>query len=66
MIATIIENKKKWKWIDQIFAALFLIAGAFASATAFRLARQKSQLFAASLAELRHDENALKPRETVS
>lgn len=47
-----------------IFAALFLVAGAFASATAVRLARQKSQLFAASLAELRHDEDALKPRDS--
>ena len=49
-----------------IFAALFLVAGAFASATALRLARQKSQLFATSLAELRHDEDALKSRESAS
>lgn len=46
-----------------IFTALFLVAAAVATATALRLARQKSQLFAASLAELRHDEDALKPGE---
>lgn len=49
-----------------IFAALFLVAAAVASATALRLARQKSQLFAASLAELRQDEDALKRRESAS
>lgn len=46
-----------------IFTALFIAAGVVASFTALRLARQGSQLFAASLAELRHDETALKPEE---
>lgn len=48
-----------------IFAALFLVAAAVSAFSALRLAHQKSQLFAASLAELRHDENALKARETA-
>lgn len=43
-----------------IFSALFLVAAAVAGFTAMRLARHPSQLFAASLAELRHDEAALK------
>lgn len=43
-----------------IFSALFLVAAAVAGFMAVRLARQPSQLFAASLAELRHDESALK------
>jgi uncharacterized membrane protein YqjE len=43
-----------------IFSALFLTAAAVASITALRLYRQGSRLFAASLAELRHDEDALK------
>lgn len=43
-----------------IFSALFLAAAAVAIATALRLYRQGSRLFAASLAELRHDEDALK------
>lgn len=43
-----------------IFSALFLAAAAVASATALRLYRRGSRLFAASLAELRHDEDALK------
>jgi uncharacterized membrane protein YqjE len=47
-----------------IFAALFLAAAAVAIGTALRLARQGSQLFAASLAELRHDETGLKTRDT--
>lgn len=44
-----------------IFTALFLFAATVSALSALRLARQKSQLFAASLAELRHDEDALKP-----
>lgn len=47
-----------------IFAALFLGAAGFAVATALRLLRQGSQLFAASLAELRRDEDALRAGET--
>lgn len=43
-----------------IFSALFLFAAAIAGFTALRLARLPSQLFAASLAELRRDEDALK------
>lgn len=43
-----------------IFSALFLGAAAVAVGSALRLARQKSQLFAASLAELRRDESALR------
>lgn len=43
-----------------IFSALFLVAAAVAGFTAVRLARHPSQLFAASLTELRHDESALK------
>jgi uncharacterized membrane protein YqjE len=43
-----------------IFAALFLAAAGMAIGIALRLARQGSQLFAASLAELRRDENALR------
>jgi uncharacterized membrane protein YqjE len=49
-----------------IFAALFLSAASVAIFTVLRLARQGSQLFAASLAELRHDEAALKSRDTPS
>ncbi|MEW6512754.1 MAG: phage holin family protein [Pseudomonadota bacterium] len=49
-----------------VFAALFIAAAAIAAFTALRLARQGSQLFAASLAELRHDEKALKPDEPQS
>jgi uncharacterized membrane protein YqjE len=49
-----------------IASALFLAAAALAIATAMRLARQGSQLFAASLAELRQDEAALKPRDPQS
>ena len=48
-----------------IFAALFLVGAAVATATALRLTHQKSQLFAASLAELRHDEDALKSGRTA-
>ena len=48
-----------------IFAALFLVGAAVSAFTAVRLARQKSQLFAASLTELRHDEEALKPGENT-
>lgn len=43
-----------------IFAAIFLAAAAVAIGMALRLARQGSQLFAASLAELRRDESALR------
>ena len=46
-----------------IIAALFITAATVAGFIALRLARQGSQLFAASLAELRHDESALKPEE---
>jgi uncharacterized membrane protein YqjE len=46
-----------------IFAALFLTATVVSVTMAVRLLRQGSQLFAASLAELRHDEAALKARE---
>jgi uncharacterized membrane protein YqjE len=49
-----------------VFAALFLAAAAVAIFTVLRLARQGSQLFAASLAELRQDETALKPRDMQS
>lgn len=42
-----------------IFSALFLGAAVIAAAVAVRLARRGSQLFAASLAELRRDEAAL-------
>lgn len=53
-------------WEDQrllalgIFSALFLAAATVAGIMAVRLARHPSQLFAASLAELRQDEAALK------
>jgi uncharacterized membrane protein YqjE len=47
-----------------VFSALFLAAAGMAVATALRLARQGSQLFAASLAELRRDEEALRGGET--
>lgn len=43
-----------------IFTLLFLGAAIVASRFALRLARQSSQLFAASLAELRSDEAALR------
>jgi uncharacterized membrane protein YqjE len=49
-----------------IASALFLAAAALAFAMALRLSRQGSQLFAASLAELRQDEAALKPRDPRS
>lgn len=42
-----------------LFTALFLGGAAFAITSVLRLARQGSQLFAASLAELRRDEAAL-------
>lgn len=42
-----------------IFAALFLAAAGVAITIVMKLARQGSQLFAASLAELRQDETAL-------
>lgn len=49
-----------------IFSALFLSAAAVAIASALRLYRQGSRLFAASLAELRHDEDALKSGDAQS
>ncbi len=42
-----------------IFTTVFLGGAAFAVSSVLRLARQGSQLFAASLAELRRDEAAL-------
>jgi uncharacterized membrane protein YqjE len=42
-----------------IFTALFLTAGGMAFAITLRLARRGSQLFAASLSELKRDETAL-------
>lgn len=47
-----------------IFAALFIAAATMAVALALRLARQGSQLFVASLAELRQDEAALRAVQT--
>lgn len=49
-----------------IASTLFLAAAGVAVFTALRLARQGSRLFAASLAELRHDEAVLKPQEPHS
>lgn len=49
-----------------VFTALFLGAAGVAIVTVLRLSRQGSQLFAASLAELRHDEAALKAQDTQS
>lgn len=43
-----------------IFSALFLFAALIAGVMATRLARRPSQLFAATLTELHHDEAALK------
>jgi uncharacterized membrane protein YqjE len=43
-----------------IFSALFLGAAGVAAGIAVQLARRGSQLFAASLAELRQDESALR------
>jgi len=47
-----------------IFSALFLSAAGLAIFVTLRLARQGSQLFAGSLAELRHDVEALRPDQT--
>ncbi|MDP3036723.1 MAG: phage holin family protein [Rhodocyclaceae bacterium] len=47
-----------------IFAALFIAAATMAVALELRLARQGSQLFVASLAELRQDEAALRAVQT--
>jgi len=47
-----------------IFSALFLGAAGLAIFVTLRLARQGSQLFAGSLAELRHDVEALRPDQT--
>jgi uncharacterized membrane protein YqjE len=49
-----------------IFAALFLAAAGVAVGSVLRLMRQGSQLFSASLAELRQDEAALADRQDVS
>ena len=46
-----------------VATALFLGVGALSLAAAVRLARTKSRLFAASLAELAQDRAALEPRE---
>lgn len=46
-----------------VFSALFIGAAAVAIGMAVRLARQSSQLFAASLAELQRDEAALTQRQ---
>lgn len=46
-----------------VFSALFIGAAAVAIGMAVRLARQSSQLFAASLAELQRDEAALTHRQ---
>lgn len=46
-----------------VFATLFLGAGGLALAMALRLARSGTRPFAASLAELAQDRNALEPRE---
>lgn len=46
-----------------MFTALFLGAAGVAIAAAVRLARQGSQLFSASLAELGRDEDALRAEE---
>ncbi len=48
-----------------VFATLFLGGGVFALIMAMRLVRQQSQLFAASLAELRGDREALEREERV-
>lgn len=47
-----------------IFAALFIAAATVAVVAVLRLARQGSQLFSASLAELRQDEAALRAAQT--
>lgn len=47
-----------------IFSALFLFAAVIAGLMAMRLAHRPSQLFAATLSELRHDEAALKSGDT--
>jgi len=44
-----------------VFASLFIAAAGVAIATVIRLAGQGSQLFSASLAELRRDEEVLTP-----
>jgi len=46
-----------------ILTTAFLVAGAIAAAAAVRLARTRSRLFAASLAELAEDREALRGRE---
>lgn len=47
-----------------IFSALFLGAAAVAAGIALQLARRGSQLFSASLAELRQDETTLRGRRS--
>lgn len=49
-----------------VFSAVFLCAGAFAAVTVHRLSRLGSQLFAASLEELRRDREALQPKDPES
>lgn len=46
-----------------ILTTAFLVAGAIAAAAAVRLARTRSRLFAASLAEFAEDREALRGRE---
>ncbi len=46
-----------------ILTTAFLVSGAIAAAAAVRLARTRSRLFAASLAELAEDREALRGRE---
>lgn len=48
------------------FTALFVTGAAVAFGISLRLVRQESQLFAASLAELRRDERALDDAESSS
>lgn len=43
-----------------IFSALFLAAASVAAGIALKLARRGSRMFSASLAELQHDETALR------
>lgn len=47
-----------------LFTSLFLVGAAVALGITLRLVRQQSQLFAASLAELRRDERALDDGES--
>jgi uncharacterized membrane protein YqjE len=49
-----------------VFSAVFLAAAGMAINVTLRLARQGSQLFSASLAELRRDEAALNPAQDTN